>query len=240
MALPKPSISPVDRRSQRHPPSSRPGCVQFTPRPVTSSPAGSLSAGKDGVPSLQRSPAVNTHPRPVKAPHTVDAERALSSPVRAQPAPPRPLFSPTILIIGDSITRNVRFFNSVTHCFPGATVPVIQQKLQGLLPSLPSSIKRVIIHVGTNDTALQQSLTKSDFNHLFNFLKHCGKSVFISGPIPTVGRGAGRFSRFLSLHAWLQSACTMWVLLTILICFGTVCLFLTETEFTQTNWALEC
>lgn len=76
------------------------------------------------------------------------------------------------------------------------------------MPSLPSSITRVIVHVGTNDTALQQSeLTKSDFNRLFNFLKQCGKSVFISGPIPTVGRGAGRFSRLLGLHDWLQSAC---------------------------------
>uniref|UniRef100_A0A3P8WJD6 Uncharacterized protein n=1 Tax=Cynoglossus semilaevis TaxID=244447 RepID=A0A3P8WJD6_CYNSE len=54
-----------------------------------------------------------------------------------------------------------------THCFPGATVPHILDKLQEMMHSLPTSIK---------------------------------------SPIPTVCRGAGRFSRLLSLHAWLQSA----------------------------------
>uniref|UniRef100_A0AAQ6ISP4 SGNH hydrolase-type esterase domain-containing protein n=1 Tax=Anabas testudineus TaxID=64144 RepID=A0AAQ6ISP4_ANATE len=120
----------------------------------------------------------------------------------------QPLFSPTTLIVGDSITRHIRFFNAATHCFPGATVPVILDKLPSLLDSLPSSIVRVIVHVGSCDTTRQHSeLTKKDFNALFSFLKSCGKSVFISGPIPTLGRGIGRFSRILSLHTWLQSAC---------------------------------
>uniref|UniRef100_A0A7N6AHW4 SGNH hydrolase-type esterase domain-containing protein n=1 Tax=Anabas testudineus TaxID=64144 RepID=A0A7N6AHW4_ANATE len=119
---------------------------------------------------------------------------------------PQPLFSPTTLIVGDSITRQIRFFNAATHCFPGATVPVILDKLPSLLDSLPSSIVRVIVHVGSCDTTRQHSeLTKKDFNALF--LKSCGKSVFISGLIPTLGRGIGRFSRILSLHTWLQSAC---------------------------------
>uniref|UniRef100_A0A3Q1J1Q8 SGNH hydrolase-type esterase domain-containing protein n=1 Tax=Anabas testudineus TaxID=64144 RepID=A0A3Q1J1Q8_ANATE len=105
--------------------------------------------------------------------------------------------------------RHIRFFNAATHCFPGATVPVILDKLPSLLDSLPSSIVRVIVHVGSCDTTRQHSeLTKKDFNALFSFLKSCGKSVFISGPIPTLGRGIGRFSRILSLHTWLQSACT--------------------------------
>lgn len=75
----------------------------------------------------------------------------------------------------------------------------------GLPDEAPSSIRKVIVYMGTNDTILQWSgLTKSDFNHIFSFLMHCGKSVFISGPILTVGRGTGCFSR---LHTWLQSAC---------------------------------
>ena len=82
------------------------------------------------------------------------------------------------------------------------TVPVILDKLPGLLHSLPSSVNRLIVHVGSKDTARQQSeLTKNDFE------KSCEKSVIISGPIPTLARGAGRFSRILSLHTWLQSAC---------------------------------
>jgi len=123
-------------------------------------------------------------------------------------APPRPLFAPTTLLIGDSITRNIRFFNAATRCLPGPTVPVILDKLPGLLHSLPSSVNQLIFHVVSNDTARQQSeLTKNDFEKLFNLLRSCEKSFFISGPIPTLARGAGRFSRILSLHTWLQSAC---------------------------------
>ena len=122
---------------------------------------------------------------------------------------PRPLFLPTTLVVGDSIIRNTRFFNAAIHFFPGATVPVITSKLPGLLRSLPSSIRRVILHVGTYDTAREQSeLIKKDFNNLFHFLSSCDKSVYFSGPIPSLGRGVGRFSRLLSLHTWLQSTCT--------------------------------
>ena len=73
----------------------------------------------------------------------------------------------------------------------------------------------MIVYVGTNDLAHEQSeLTKKDFNGLLSFLSTCGKSVFISGPIPTVFLGVGHFSRLLSrLPATL-------VLLTILTFWG--------------------
>uniref|UniRef100_A0A667WYL5 SGNH hydrolase-type esterase domain-containing protein n=1 Tax=Myripristis murdjan TaxID=586833 RepID=A0A667WYL5_9TELE len=74
--------------------------------------------------------------------------------------------------VADSIVRNVRFANAITHCFPGS------------------------------------ELMKADFIRLVNLLTSSGKTAFISGPIPTLGRGAGRFSRILSLHTWLQSVCT--------------------------------
>uniref|UniRef100_A0A3B3V567 SGNH hydrolase-type esterase domain-containing protein n=1 Tax=Poecilia latipinna TaxID=48699 RepID=A0A3B3V567_9TELE len=121
---------------------------------------------------------------------------------------PQPLFQPTTLIIGDSIIRKVRYFNAITHSIPGATASIILNKLQDLYPSLPSSIKRIVLHVGTNDTILQQSeKTKNDFRKLLSFLGTCDRTVFISGPIPTSGRGSGRFSRILSLHTWLQFTC---------------------------------
>ena len=55
----------------------------------------------------------------------------------------------------------------------------------------------------SNDTAGQQSeFTNKDFEQLFNFLKTCGKSVFIYGPIPTLGRRVGYLgSRILSLNS---------------------------------------
>uniref|UniRef100_A0A7N8YGD6 SGNH hydrolase-type esterase domain-containing protein n=1 Tax=Mastacembelus armatus TaxID=205130 RepID=A0A7N8YGD6_9TELE len=119
---------------------------------------------------------------------------------------PRPLSPPTTLIIGDSIIRNVRFFNATTHCFPGATASDILAMLPGLLPTLPSSIIRMIVHIGTCDTSLHQSeLTKKDFLSLLHLLSNCRKTIFMSGPIPTFGRGSGRFSRILSLNTWLKS-----------------------------------
>ncbi|KAG8004732.1 Stonustoxin subunit alpha [Nibea albiflora] len=72
---------------------------------------------------------------------------------------PRPLFPPTTLIIGDSITRDIRFINAATHCLPGATVPHILDKLLEMMHSLPTSIKRIIVHVGTNDTTHSCELT---------------------------------------------------------------------------------
>ena len=87
-------------------------------------------------------------------------------------------------------------------------VLVILNKLPVLLCSLPPSINRVIVHVGTNDTARWQSeLTEENFNGLFSFLNSCGKDIWLSGPLPTLGRGAGHYSRVPSLNTWLQSTC---------------------------------
>ncbi|CAJ1074309.1 hypothetical protein D4764_12G0010930 [Xyrichtys novacula] len=136
--------------------------------------------------------------------------RGSPAPTCAPPPPPRPrpLFPPTTAIIGDSIVRHVRFFNAVTHCFPGATVPTLLHKLPELLGSLPSSITRLVLHLGFNDTSSRQSeVTKDYFKKLFKVLTDCGKSVFISGPLPSFDHGMGRFSRLLSLNTWLHSAC---------------------------------
>lgn len=107
-----------------------------------------------------------------------------------------------------TIIRNVRFFNAITYSLSGSTTVDVLDKLQDLLPSLPDSVSRIIVHCGTNDNIRRHSdLTKADFNNLFNFLKRSGKFVFISGPIPTLDRDYGHFSRILSLHTWLLSSC---------------------------------
>ncbi|KAL7395671.1 hypothetical protein ABVT39_021141 [Epinephelus coioides] len=100
-------------------------------------------------PGSPRSASASPPPHQPAQAHSVD--RASSNHETPQFSSPLPLFSPTTLIVGDSITRNIRFFNAATHCFPGATVPVILEKLPGLLRSLPSSITQVLIHVGCND-----------------------------------------------------------------------------------------
>ena len=124
------------------------------------------------------------------------------------PSRPPPLFSPTTLIISDSITRKIRFFDANTHCMPGATITDVHERLCKLLPTLSSSITRIIIHVGSNDTVRPESeVMKTNFLTLMGLFEGHGKSVFISGPILTVGCGNERFSRLLSLNNWLQYTC---------------------------------
>ncbi|CAJ1053403.1 hypothetical protein D4764_12G0010930 [Xyrichtys novacula] len=114
-----------------------------------------------------------------------------------------PLIAPTTVIIGDSITSGIHFFNATTLSFHGATAADIAHKIPSLLRSLPSSISRIIVQDGCNVTAHQQSeQTKCDFKRLLNTLKDCGKLFFISGPLPTVTQNCKHFSRLLSLNSW--------------------------------------
>lgn len=131
---------------------------------------------------------------------------------RKQFTHPPPLLAPATLIIGDSIIRKVRFFNAITNSYPGATAPTLLDKLLTLLPCLPSTISKIILHVGYNDTTKKESeLTKKDFDLLFEALNQSGKRIFISGPIPSVYGGSERFSRILNLHSWLQQRCKSWI-----------------------------
>uniref|UniRef100_A0A3B3CSV3 SGNH hydrolase-type esterase domain-containing protein n=1 Tax=Oryzias melastigma TaxID=30732 RepID=A0A3B3CSV3_ORYME len=128
--------------------------------------------------------------------------------VQVPHSPITPLFPPTTLIIGDSIIRNICFANATTCCYPGATVSVILDKLLYLLPELPPTIIRIIIHVGANEIRRRESeLTKKDFLLLFDILKKCDKSIYISGLLPSINQRSERFSRALALHLWLQDMC---------------------------------
>lgn len=62
--------------------------------------------------------------------------------------------------------------------------------------------------LGRTARRIESEILKRDFISLFNLLKDCNKSVFISGQIPTFRRGIGRFTRLLSLNTWLQSVCS--------------------------------
>ena len=123
----------------------------------------------------------------------------------------RPRVSPTVLIIGDSIMKHIHFTNSksITHCLPGATILDLLRKLPDIFASLPTSISKVLVHIGTNDTAAlcRSELVKLDYLRLVDFLVSSGKSFFLSGPIPTYGRGDERFSRIASLNCWMRRLC---------------------------------
>uniref|UniRef100_A0A3B5ASY0 SGNH hydrolase-type esterase domain-containing protein n=1 Tax=Stegastes partitus TaxID=144197 RepID=A0A3B5ASY0_9TELE len=147
-----------------------------------------------------KSPACSTPSVPESWVQAKSRRRITSS---TEPAPQLP----SVLIVGDSIIRDVRSSKAVTHCFPGAKVNDILTELPSLMAKFPSA-RKVVLHVGTNDIPRQQlELLKEDFKRLFNYLQRTEREVFISGPLPTVGRGCGRFSRLLQIHMWLQSQC---------------------------------
>ncbi|CAL8391589.1 unnamed protein product [Arctogadus glacialis] len=70
----------------------------------------------------------------------------------------QPLFPPSTLIIGDSITRHLRYFNVITRCMPGALVTDVLAELRDMLPTLPSTIRRIIVHVGNYDPPAAYSI----------------------------------------------------------------------------------
>lgn len=188
-------------------------------------PANAVGTGLESVsqPELLASPpqlqlgsrnSAETGPDPVIHPESpaspLQPSSSRSGATRSEQQP-QPLFPTNTLIIGDSIIRNVRFFNAATHCFPGATVSRITAKLPELLKSMPPSVHRIIIHVGINDISKEQSeVTKQDFKDLFHVLKPWileGISVFISGFTPVLRHRDEHFSRAFYLNSWLNSSC---------------------------------
>uniref|UniRef100_A0A672FCM6 SGNH hydrolase-type esterase domain-containing protein n=1 Tax=Salarias fasciatus TaxID=181472 RepID=A0A672FCM6_SALFA len=206
LLLPRPLAGPplaaTTPRKPRH--QTPPSTAVAPPRPWIATPR-----PRKRLPPPRPTPPRIATPRPRKRlppPRpTPPRPRRRSSPPRPRITSPRPGPTPP----PPRSIRNIRFFNAITRCIPGATVPTILHGLPELLQSLPSTVRRVIVHVGTNDTARRQSeVTKQDFKDLFNLLESCGRSVFISGPLPTFFRGAERFSRLLGLNTWLQRSCT--------------------------------
>uniref|UniRef100_A0A3B4WVV8 SGNH hydrolase-type esterase domain-containing protein n=1 Tax=Seriola lalandi dorsalis TaxID=1841481 RepID=A0A3B4WVV8_SERLL len=111
-------------------------------------------------------------------------------------------------VIGDSIVRNIRA--ATTHRYPSTKAVNIVQQIPSLLSNHPHA-RNVVIHVGTNDIASQQSeMIKCDFNSIFFKYLRTAKNhfFFISGLIPSLHQGVGRFRRLLCLNTWLQSECS--------------------------------
>ncbi|KAF7705584.1 hypothetical protein HF521_020870 [Silurus meridionalis] len=116
-----------------------------------------------------------------------------------------------IVILGDSIVRNVRATGAKgkvhTHCFPGARVLDVDAQVPAILNE---NFGGVVRHVGANDTRLRQTeILKRDFRILVKTVRSTSPTtwIIVSGPLPTYQRGAEKFSRLLALNEWLQSWC---------------------------------
>ncbi len=141
--------------------------------------------------------------------HTLGQDAEVPSLGLVLPSVSPPPIRATAGIISPSIIRDVRAKLAKTLCFPGATVNNRAEKIPKLLENHPTATK-IVIHAGTNNISRQQSeLLTHDFSCLLPPCPcHHGKSLFISDPFSTLGRGIGRFSRLLSLHTWLHSQCS--------------------------------
>lgn len=94
------------------------------------------------------------------------------------------------------------FFNITTSCLPGATIPVILDKLPGLLHSPPSSTQQLTLQVKMNEAVCWgPEVTEKDFNDRYSQLKSCWKAVSLSD-LSAVH--SGHMVRHISLHTWLQ------------------------------------
>lgn len=112
------------------------------------------------------------------------------------------------LVIGDSITRNVKIETPATivTCLPGARAPDIKANLK-VLANANRKFSKIVIHVGTNDVRLRQSeITKINIKEVCELASTMSKAVFCSGPLP-VRRSDEIVSRLSSLNGWLSKWC---------------------------------
>lgn len=111
----------------------------------------------------------------------------------------------TLVFGDDSIDGMKSNQKLIVRCEPNITVSELNEKLPTLLAEY-RTVKRIIVHVGKNDTRKEESeVLKKDFNDLFTTLLKFNIQSFISGPLPL--RGCNRFSRLLALNIWLQKTC---------------------------------
>uniref|UniRef100_A0A8D0D1B8 SGNH hydrolase-type esterase domain-containing protein n=1 Tax=Sander lucioperca TaxID=283035 RepID=A0A8D0D1B8_SANLU len=109
------------------------------------------------------------------------------------------------LVIGSSILRNVKLVAPATAvvCVPGAKAGNVECYLK-LLAKDNHKYRKIILHVGGNDTRLRKSeITKMNVKSLCAYAKTMSDSVVFSGPLPNL-ISDDMYSRMSSFHRWLS------------------------------------
>ncbi|XP_077085833.1 uncharacterized protein LOC143737858 [Siphateles boraxobius] len=112
------------------------------------------------------------------------------------------------LVIGDSITRNVRIEtpDTIVTCLLGVRAPDIKANLK-VLANANRKFSKIIIHVSTNDVRLRQSeITKMNVKEVCELTSTMSGTVICSGLLH-VCRSDEILSRLSSLNGWLSKWC---------------------------------
>lgn len=111
-------------------------------------------------------------------------------------------------VMDDNITISISSFNVITDCVPVATVTDI-------LVKRPTSIKQVLVHIGSSSIWVDKVGFQSAF---YSFLKN-GKFIFIRGPL--LRSHAARFSGLLGFKHLVLLHLLFSQLVSLTISFGT-------------------
>ena len=123
-----------------------------------------------------------------------------------------------MLVIGDSITRNIRLATPAdVYCLPGARASDVESNLrvlashmekQGTKAQHITKYRNIAIHVGTNNARLRQSeITKASIVSLLDCARKMGwHRVIVSGPLPVRGNDE-MYSRLSAMNRWLACYC---------------------------------
>ena len=213
--------------------SSRPGS---RPASVSVSPSGSIDSYANLVPSAvddgfalvsrsrsarpvsERLPVVQPDFQPDLTP-VENRYALLASPCGRRAAPvPLVLCRPRTLVIGDSITRNIRLDTPAdVVCLPGARALDIEANLRVLATkrshkdeaqNIHVTYDSIVVHVGTNDVRMRQSeVTKSNIARTCDLARKMSRHpLIVSGPLPARGND-DIYSRLVSLNRWLATFC---------------------------------
>ncbi|KAL7393455.1 hypothetical protein ABVT39_011044 [Epinephelus coioides] len=146
------------------------------------------TCGIKAIQNVSNSPKTTARPRARKnyANSTPEKPKARRSIVNTTPD------QPDTILIGDSITKHVRMAKTENLTVSDTSVRELTKLLPVILSTHPSNM-RIIIHAGSFDILRKKTgseILKKDFSLLLEKLSDCqSQNVFISGPIPTLGKG---------------------------------------------------
>ncbi len=75
-----------------------------------------------------------------------------------------------------------------------------------MLANAKRKFSKIVIHVGTNDVRLRQSMSKNNVKEVCELADMISDTVICSGPLPAY-RDDEIHSRLLSLNGWMSKCC---------------------------------